>query len=201
MAKAVHWAKIGIGDHVTHEQAEELKRENAELRLEIQKLERLLRRDRDQERVARPPAEKPKTRIREEHITSQRPLPAQDNGFADDFEEGLYLRLLARILREPEIIRLKVAKPRIDLEIEMPTITIDGASLKGRIAGLLAKGFFDGPCRNAEVKRELERTGGGVANSNLSNALHDFVKLGFLTDEEKLGFQSVPGMLVNVLKR
>lgn len=197
MAKAVHWAKIGIGDHVTHEQAEELKRENAELRLEIQKLERLLRRDRDQERVSRPPAEKRKTRVMAEAIASERPV--FENGY-NNFED-VYQAIYARILREPEIIRLKVAKPRIDLEIETPTITIDGASLKGRIAGLLAKGFFDGPCRNAEVKRELERTGGGVANSNLSNALHDFVKLGFLTDEGKSGFQSVPGMLVNVLKR
>ena len=79
--------------------------------------------------------------------------------------------------------------------------TIDGTSLKGRVARLIASGFFDEARKQSPVRGELKRTGSDVNDGNLYRNLQEFVKDGFLTNESDKSYRAVDGMKVNVIER
>jgi DNA-binding HxlR family transcriptional regulator len=75
---------------------------------------------------------------------------------------------------------------------------MDGTSLAGRVARLIAGKFFDTARRHGEVKKELERTGNPVHGGDLSRKLKELVAKGFLTLEEE-AYQAVREMKVRVV--
>lgn len=114
-------------------------------------------------------------------------------------EEALYQKVVERLKREaPGLLKVLVMKPELDVEIKLATISLDGSSLRGRIATLIADGFFDEPREAIAVLHELRRRGGGAGDkNNYQRELGWLSHSGFLTREPS-GFQAVEGMKVNI---
>ena len=166
---------------VTPKEAEELRSENKRLRAEV---DRLIADLEDLKRSA-PSA------------------PARSKSKEQDQEQELYDSILARLLKEPAVIEIKYRKPQIDVREEIERVEVDGKTLRGRIAKLIAEGFFDEPINANRVWKELERRGCTQANVNVYKECARLAEMGFLTKEDvggQLGYQAVEGMKINVIK-
>lgn len=92
-----------------------------------------------------------------------------------------------------------VTDPEIEMKVERKTIQIDATSLKGRLAKLIAYGFFKDGKTPGMIRGELKRTGPDANTANIGRACDDLVTMGFLTDESS-GYVAVAGMRVNILE-
>ena len=123
------------------------------------------------------------------------PMPA---GTVD--ENALYERLLARLLKAPPLIKLTTSKPEIEVHRQRQVIEVAHSTLKGRLAGLIAEGFFDNPATGSAAYTELrERRGVSVAKPNVYRELDGFTEMGFLTKEDG-GYKAVSEMTVNIVE-
>lgn len=114
-----------------------------------------------------------------------------------DFD-ALYETFRTRALRDPVLLQVLVSRPEIEVKVERRTIQTDGSTMKGRVARLLAEGFYDDGSTNSATRQELRRTGPDVNNAALGKVLSDFHHMGFFTlDGDK--FRAVPGMKVNII--
>lgn len=125
----------------------------------------------------------------------------------DDLFDAIKARLIAEA---PGILKMLTVTPELEVTVVRETVQVDGKSLRGRVARLLAKGFFDEGVIQTHVRTELERHGAGVSDAkNLPRELDALVEMGFLTIEDgkdskgrprKL-YLAVPGMKVNVIEK
>ena len=160
---------------MTEKEADQLRSENQELRERISELEAKLER-------------KPK---RDE------PTKTESNGTVDTGE--LYQTILARLLKEPAIIKLQTRKPELQVTETREIIDLSDTTLRGRLAKLIAKGFFDEPKNGNTAFNELKRLGFPTAKPNVYRECDALTAMGFLTKEAS-GYQAVSDMKVN-LKR
>jgi hypothetical protein len=113
-------------------------------------------------------------------------------GFADwDWKE--FIRQLGE---RPEIVALLIEKPTLRITTTQPVINWDGSTLKGRLAKLIAEGFFKNPRPPADVLKECQRRGWLTSNNRSNHValpLADITEMGFLTKEDS-GYQAAPGM-------
>lgn len=115
--------------------------------------------------------------------------------------EALYQAFKARLIKEaPGLLRVLTAVPEIEVHETRTTLETDGKSLRGRIAILIAKGFFDSARPNADTSRELRRTGTDPGG-NLARELNALRNLGFLIEESTNNFVVAPGMKANIVRR
>lgn len=113
--------------------------------------------------------------------------------------DAIYAAIKERAASDPGILAVLAQKPEIDITLERKKIQIDGSSLKGRIARLIATGFYDDGATHSRTRAELKRTGPEVNSGNTSKSLSDFVTDGFLTREDDK-FTAVAGMKINILE-
>jgi len=119
--------------------------------------------------------------------------------FNGDFDD-LYAAIKRRASADPGLLVLLTQKPEIEVRVERRTVRVDGATLKGRLAKLIASGFYDSPRSTNAVTNELKRTGGaGVNFGNLAREQKALAADGFLTLEAD-GYQAVDGMKVNLVE-
>lgn len=170
---------------VSPKEAEALREENAELRQRIAELEEKLADLHPAQRTA-------------VVVKPTRPAAAESNGHVD--ENSLYQSILARLLKEPAILKLRTTRSEIRVEESVEMIDADGKTLRGRVALLITKGFFDEPTTASAAFTELQRTGFSTTKPNVYKECDKLAELGFLT-KEKEGYRSVQGMKVNVVKR
>lgn len=127
-------------------------------------------------------------------FTPGEPLP-----FSAPDEEALYQKFKTRLLEElpvdPIMLSIVMARPEIRLMVERREVSIDGKSLKGRLAALIASGFLDELKPTSAINRELDRTGGLVNSGNLARALGDFKVDGLVTKDGD-GWRKAPGVNV-----
>jgi hypothetical protein len=173
-------------EEVNRQEAEALAQENTRLKAQIRDLEdRLAARD----RAAVAPAPIPTSLF-----------PAMPTDF-----DATYAAFKARLLRElptdPALFKVLTHKPELMVEVARKVVQIDGTSLRGRVARLLAAGFFDDGKKQTAVRNELKRTGPDVNDGNLYQNLKGLVTDGFLTIETDKSYRSVQGMKVNVVER
>jgi hypothetical protein len=103
----------------------------------------------------------------------------------------LYKRLLARLLKAPPLLKLNVAKPEIEVHRKREVIEVSHSNLKGRLAGMIAEGFFDSPTTGSAAYVELrERRGFSTSKPNVYRELDLFAEMGFVTKEEG-GYKAV----------
>lgn len=115
-------------------------------------------------------------------------------------EEGLYQRFKARLMKEaPALIRVLDTKPEIEIVEQRETIELEGKSVRGAIAKLIARGFFDDVRTGNTVFNELKRTGVSVAKPNAYKECDRLTALGFLTREQG-GYLAVAAMKGNIRK-
>lgn len=125
------------------------------------------------------------------------------NGDAD----AVYNYVIERLRREPgpALIQLLRAVPEIEIERKRETIRIDGTTVKGRIAEMIALGFFDTIKRANTVPPEVFKVGIQCTKPAIYQALDDLTAKRFLIKTKGSGghvqYQAVPGMKVNVVDR
>lgn len=91
-------------------------------------------------------------------------------------------RLLDELPADPVFLQLLANRPEIILELQPRVITLDGSTLKGRVARLIAGGWFDASRATSATRKELARTGGDPGGGgSLSDVLGGMVRDGFLT--------------------
>jgi hypothetical protein len=164
------------------------------------------------ERLERPTAPSSNDKVRESALASGR-LPTGDTGStpvgAID-EDELYRRIKARLVKEaPAILRVLTEKPELRVEVEIPTITVKGDTLRGRIGRLIAEGFYDRGATSPGTQKELARRGKDPGVTNMARELNELAALGFLTIEEgqdersrpRKEYRAVDGMKVNIVER
>jgi hypothetical protein len=119
---------------------------------------------------------------------------------AVDFEvlyQKIKRRLLDDLKVDPVFVKLLATQPEIMVEIEPRVVEMEGSSLKGRIARLMAAGFFKDSKKSGTVRGELARTGSDPGSGGrLSEALNEYVNTGFLTREGD-GYTLAPGVKVS----
>ena len=114
--------------------------------------------------------------------------------------ERLYQMFKARFIDEarldPILLQLMTVRPEIVVEVEPRIVTLEGSTQKGRIARLIAAGWFKEPRKVGTVRQELARTGpdpggGGTLGDNLAALQRD----GFLVFEGG-GYAAAPGVKI-----
>ena len=171
-------------DAVNREEAERLERENAELRARVDELE---------------------SRLREPRGASPKRVAASDievpvgNGHVNVSDE-LWAAIRSRLVKDPVVLKVIATKPQIDVEVRRQTVTADGDSWVGRVAQLLAEGFFDEPKKTGVVFAEAARRGAKGIPARADEAVKKLFAMGFLTREAD-GFLAVPDMKVNIIER
>jgi len=114
-------------------------------------------------------------------------------------EEELFQRFRARLLKEPAVLRVLASVPVIEISETREVIEIDGATVRGQIAKLIARGFFDEPKNGNTVFVELKRIGAKVAKPSAYKECDKLTSMGFLT-AEATGYLAVEGMKRNITK-
>jgi hypothetical protein len=120
---------------------------------------------------------------------------SSSNGHVD---EALYQAIKARLLEdEPILLKAIAVRPEVLVEVRPKIVPVDGDTQKGRLARLMAKGWFDEPRAVGEVRKELARTGKDPGGSGqLGIMLNNFVNDGFFVREGG-AFVIAPGVKVS----
>lgn len=114
--------------------------------------------------------------------------------------EQLYRQFKNRLIEEcaidPTLLHLLTTRPELVVEVERKELTLDGSTLRGRVARLIAGGWFDETRATAATRKELARTGSDPSgNNNLATALSQYRIDGFLVSEGD-GWKRAPGIKV-----
>lgn len=180
---------------VTEQEARELREENARLRERLDALER-------QQQPAPKKSAPPEREVAYQRSRSELPPDlAPINSSEDAIYQMVKKRLLFEAEKDPAILRVLTQRPQIDVEVEREVIVVDGKTLRGRIARLLAEGFLEEAARTTgDVFNELARRGGKDAMPGVANELGELARMGFVTRDNKW-YRSVPGMNVNIVEK
>jgi hypothetical protein len=120
-----------------------------------------------------------------------------------DMEEALYQKFKARLLEElrtePAILKILATAPELEVTVERQVIEIDGKTLRGRLAQLVAEDFFAEPRKANHAYKELQRIGFTCGNANVYKEVDNLTAVGILTKEAG-GYRIAPGAKVNLKK-
>jgi hypothetical protein len=165
---------------VTKEEADRLRAKNEQLEREIEQLRASLARAVD----------------RAGTVTDSSPTP---KAIPNVDYEALYQEIKGRLINDaPALLRVLAVKPEIEVTVERKTINLDETKPIGRVAKLIAEGFFDSPISPNAAHVELQRLGKGTSKPNVYKICDDLAAMGFLTKEAS-GYQAVPGMKINII--
>lgn len=172
---------------------EQLQAEMAQLRSDLRVAEGELKRLR---------AAKPAPAVRQSPAFVGTPAPSHSepgdiNGFYEQFKS----RLITDIDAIKSLAVLQ-AKPEIEVKIDRPTLRIEGTSLQGRIATLIAEGWMDQPRNTKEVFNEGRRRFNlaNPAAPRLAEQLSALHTMGFLARNDDGNYQAVEGMKVRIVE-
>lgn len=126
--------------------------------------------------------------------------PAARNGAAPFDEEALYQRFRARFIDEaridPTLVHLMMTQPEIIVGYERRIEQLDGSTLRGRVARLIAAGYLKDGKATGTIRKELARTGADPGGGGtLAGTLADLVRQGFLERHED-GWSAAPGVKI-----
>lgn len=167
---------------VTEQEAAQLRAENEELRRDLADLRRRL-------------------------ADATEPLPSSAASRVESLGatldvDAIYETLKRRLAAEaPALLRVLTVAPQLDVIVERKTVTVDGATVKGRVAKLLANGFFRQPQGQGETRSELRRTGPDINTGTLSKVFGELLADGFLQKHGMTKYVEVPEMKVNIVEQ
>ena len=172
---------------VDEREARALRDENAALKRRVAELE---------QKMGRPVKidDTPKIRYGDDHGTHL-PDTIEIRGPVMD---AVYAEVKRRAEADPGILALLRKHPEIELTVVREKIAMTEETLSGRLAGLIAAGFFDGGATASAAHTELQRLGRGSAKPNVYRECDKLSAMGFLTRESN-GYKSVEDMKVNVV--
>lgn len=111
----------------------------------------------------------------------------------------LYAEIKRRLLADPAIIQLLAVQNEIEVTIERKIIQLDDSKLVGRVAQMIAEGFFDQSTTASAAFTDLQRRGKGSAKPNVYKACDELTTMGFLTKESD-GYRAVEGMKIRIVE-
>jgi hypothetical protein len=116
--------------------------------------------------------------------------------------ERLYQAIKNRLIEESPGILASLAKtiPEITVTVKREKLEMDTSTLDGRVAALIADGFFDERRGNKDVLTELSLRGWPDAAPNVSKCFSRLIRMGFLRDDGGGRYKAVAGMKVNILE-
>lgn len=119
-------------------------------------------------------------------------------------EEDLYQKFKARFIAElkdeaPQILKVLATAPELEVTTHVKVIELSDETIRGRVAMLVADGFFDDATNANSAFRELVRTGVKVATPSVYKECDALAGLGILT-KEKDGYRVAPGAKVRLKK-
>lgn len=158
---------------------DELTQQNEDLREQIQELSRQL-----QELGKPAPA------------AASAPSPLNQNRVSG---HDIAQEVIKLILKDARIIELRTVKPELRVNVTREVVNLDGKTLRGKLAGLIATKYFDTPRNGNMAFVELKRLGFPTAKPNVYRECDTLAEMGFLTKEEG-GYLAVEGMKVNIVK-
>lgn len=89
--------------------------------------------------------------------------------------------LLSDLQEDPVFVRLLAQRPELEVEFSPRRVTLQGDKLNGRVARLMAAGWFAGTRTVGACRTELKRTGADPGGGGaLYNVFAEFVRDGFL---------------------
>lgn len=184
----------------------DLERENRELKDQVRELQKRLGELAESARSSAPSSNHngaSRARAEDERTGSPNGKPSADAGWtpAGD-EDGLYSRLLSRLLEEPKLLRVTKSRPELEVKVTRQVIEANENTLRGRLAILISEGFFDEGATGSAAHSELQRRAIGSAKPNVYKGLDEIAALGFLTKglRDGEGYRVVPGMKVNIVE-
>jgi hypothetical protein len=116
--------------------------------------------------------------------------------------EALYQAIKGRLMQEaPALIKVLSTQPEINVTVQRRTITMDGSTIKGRIAILISEDWLEQPRTAAEVHKELIRRGLNARTPAVRvwEAMKEFSGLGFFFVTDDKNYHTTPGAKVNVV--
>ena len=113
--------------------------------------------------------------------------------------DAVYRYVVDRATKDPGILQILRQQPELHVETERQTVSVKGDTLRGRLALLISRGFFEAPKNGNVTYNELKRIGASVARPNVYRELDKLAEMGFLTSED-LGYQAVKSMKVNIVE-
>jgi len=120
-----------------------------------------------------------------------------DEQAIEDLYQLFKRRMIEDAAVDPILLHLLTVRPEIIVDVEPRSVMLDGSTLKGRVARLMAQGWFSGPRATGACRKELARTGADPGGGGtLSDILSGYVRDGFLLREGD-GFQLAPGVKVS----
>ena len=164
---------------VNEAEARQLREENERLRAEVRELSTMVRR----------------------LSLDDSPAPTPPTAGAIGDADALYEDFKRRLLAEPAVLRVLSMKPELIVEVERKTVTVDGTSVKGRVAKLLASGFFKTAQGQGDTRTALRRTGPDINTGTLSKVFAELLADGFLEKYGATKYVEVPDMKVNIVER
>jgi hypothetical protein len=169
---------------VTEHEAQQLRQQNADLQLQIEKLNQQIT------LLTKQLPREAQTAV---------PVPAAPPA-AGDFEQ-LYAQIKTRLASEaPALIKLLAIKPELQVTVKTQTIETSLTELRGMIAKLMSEGFLDKTTNGNTVWKECKRRWNYGGNSSRAyEQLDQLTALGFLTKETD-GYRAVPDMKINIKK-
>jgi hypothetical protein len=136
-------------------------------------------------------------------VDSAPTLAAQEHDLSespDAAEEALYQRFKARLIKEaPELLRAIAQRPSIKIA-KHPVLSVSESSFQGRLAKLIADGFFDQAQTSKLVADELKRRHIAVSKAKVNAEADKLVKLGFLIKHGDT-YKAEPKMKSNVVMK
>ncbi|MBI5035611.1 MAG: hypothetical protein HZB51_34395 [Chloroflexi bacterium] len=121
----------------------------------------------------------------------------------DAMLEQIYTYVVERATADPKAITLTKTTPQIEVTVHYETITMNNRTLDGRMAQMIAEGFFDTPRIGQNVYDELwvkRQFTPAKVKVNIYNTLDNLTRLGFLITDNGKTFMAVPGMKVRIVE-
>jgi hypothetical protein len=199
-------------DEVWKEKFEQAERERVRLQKEVdqlnRKVEQLIRVNANAPSSVAPTGPGSIQVERTEHAVSGAARPSSPNNGRREYSvtetfdnEQLYQAFKARLLEEEPAALLSIVRnrPEIEISVKREKIEMDTSTAIGRVALLIADGFFDVNRINAEVMNELARRGFPTLAPNIKTAFQKLNEMGFLISADKGRYRAVPEMKKNVV--
>lgn len=113
--------------------------------------------------------------------------------------DAIYAEMKRRAENDPGVLALMSVRPEICVAVQRRRIEASGETLFGKLAAMIAEGFFEEPRTGNAAYNELTRRGQSTAKPNVYRECDKLAAQGFLTKEDG-GYQSVKGMKINIVE-
>lgn len=106
--------------------------------------------------------------------------------------------VIEQIRRDPALLaEVSALQPEIVVRTRKQVVELDGSTLRGRLALMIAADFFASTVTGNAAFNELQRRGFATAKPNVYRELDKLAEMGFVLKQPEGGYQAVPAMKIS----